>query len=1250
MATINRPTSSGNNPYKMKLDEGDINSFSVFVPDLQMVRKYPKPTTDDEVDYDVHVNVRQNPPEDYYLNHEPNVMLLKAWKAADSYMKHGQQAMKLLATAPDVALGFSKDISPEELEKTYKSWYDLWRESPVGKKVAVSQYAPEELAKNPGLYFVPWFAFEFLPSEVIEAASKPSTYVTMYSAGKVMQKFGPRLMNKLVQKLPKSLTKERFLGEIFRTEKALAPEFETLGIRPNAPMKDVKAAYRNQSLKAHPDRGGSGEKMTAVNDAYTKIMRERTKWVNKFYRLFQESSLNKPAGVRPKLNLSSESGMADLVPFNEGDLAKIGKDVVKILKISGESALVNQAGKQVMVALKQLKPYEVENPEKPAGNKPGDVVKDKAGKPIEVGEVPAVEPGKEKWSPLDKIIQPQYKGKLMFMGTSEDFSPGTKPIISLFKHKDTRRYLNVDEEGNTYKYAGGKYVQVSPKKAIKDVYEDTADMAWKGESAYSEDFKPVSKAESGNVPDYRVPKFKSTEQAEAFGAAANSEQVKEMKDLMDMNEVRLKELRAKGENRTDAEDAEALALASEQQLLKEGLKKVPPPLPKPMVNTKNLDVTPEGEEALKKATAEISDEIEQGVGKRLTHNEVLDKAAQVDALTKQYGRAEMENLFAQVTNARERLAYLANKNELTPEFIEALKVVKSAGMFFGRGLESQKIFAKAAENAPMEKIVSKMIDLGNNADEILTAAEGVDFNDAKQVADFYRSKVPASFWEQLDEYAYMNILSSPKTHLVNILSTAANVAAVRPATIAATAMVESVGKALFGTTKKVFLSDVPKYYQGFFSAAPQAFAVGSDIMAGKVFAERPDVTAHLPTQANWIKYATFGLGKYVLRALEAEDVVLRAMAEAGERAIMMARQTGEVSPEELKAMNQEARRISSYMVFRSPLDPLNETGQGQLLSDIDRLTSLVYSLRSTSIGGVPIFPWFIRFVQTPMNIVKQGIEGSPLGFATLYGNTNKSEQIGKAMLGSLVFAAGSALAMNGRVTWAFPKNAKDRDVFHAAGMQPYSINVAPEGEKPVWVSFSKAVPAVAFPLAMSAALHYYWQESPAALSDSVMAKLVKSMGGMMQFFGDQSYVEPLGNLFKMINGEPQAMGNLFSGLPEQMIPLSSLQGWVNTILDPYYRKPARGFTLESIGDRMQKKFIGTTPLVPTASDLTGMPAKNKHRVINSFLPTPLSEGNPEFDNLYRELQKHRQLENKMNEDQETIKKKLQDELAKGAKK
>ncbi len=49
----------------------------------------------------------------------------------------------------------------------------------------------------------------------------------------------------------------------------------TLGITPEATLKDIKAAFRAKALVTHPDQGGDAEAFQRVQEAYTEALRRR---------------------------------------------------------------------------------------------------------------------------------------------------------------------------------------------------------------------------------------------------------------------------------------------------------------------------------------------------------------------------------------------------------------------------------------------------------------------------------------------------------------------------------------------------------------------------------------------------------------------------------------------------------------------------------------------------------------------------------------------------------------------------------------------------------------------------------------------------------------------------------------------------------------------------------------------------------------------------------------------------------------
>jgi hypothetical protein len=78
------------------------------------------------------------------------------------------------------------------------------------------------------------------------------------------------------------LNEKRGLGEVIQDAylqlagpaQAIDP-YELLGIRPDAPIEVVEAAYKAKARTAHPDQGGSQEQMKQLNEAVETIRKEK---------------------------------------------------------------------------------------------------------------------------------------------------------------------------------------------------------------------------------------------------------------------------------------------------------------------------------------------------------------------------------------------------------------------------------------------------------------------------------------------------------------------------------------------------------------------------------------------------------------------------------------------------------------------------------------------------------------------------------------------------------------------------------------------------------------------------------------------------------------------------------------------------------------------------------------------------------------------------------------------------------------
>jgi hypothetical protein len=75
----------------------------------------------------------------------------------------------------------------------------------------------------------------------------------------------------------------------------------------------------------------------------------------------------------------------------------------------------------------------------------------------------AIEVGKPDWRPLEGAMPPEYCEDYMYMGKVGD--------IVLYKHRLTRRYLNIDAvTGKFYRCANDNYVEIDRRQALDSVY------------------------------------------------------------------------------------------------------------------------------------------------------------------------------------------------------------------------------------------------------------------------------------------------------------------------------------------------------------------------------------------------------------------------------------------------------------------------------------------------------------------------------------------------------------------------------------------------------------------------------------------------------------------------------------------------------------------------------------------------------------------------------------------------------------
>lgn len=553
--------------------------------------------------------------------------------------------------------------------------------------------------------------------------------------------------------------------------------------------------------------------------------------------------------------------------------------------------------------------------------------------------------------------------------------------------------------------------------------------------------------------------------------------------------------------------------------------------------------------------------------------------------------------------------------------IEVLEALDKQGRDAGRLIQSLSLWNKLSPEG-MLRFAQKTFDQANKrftklgkveltpelAGEISTKmstvqkmADGPEKTAAtKEVLDLITSKIPNSVSELIDAYRYQNMLSGPNTQLRNIYGNFFQGGVLRPATLPFEVVNDFVTSTLRGKERTRYLSEVPTYLRTFYGSVPEASKSFWDSMKGtEVDVKRLDLNRSARAKVPAVLTV-------VPRFMEGMDRFFTTMIRNAETARLMS--TG---MDEKQAL-EEANKAAETLLYRSSLDPSNKSGQGYLSSGIDKTVSWIQK------SPIPGMRWFIPFISTPTNALKQLIEYTPgVGLANLPGNDKKAQLLAKQMLAGTVAMGGMQLAMEGRATWAAPTDPKEKELFYASGRKPYSIKVGD-----AWVPMSYFGP-LAGAFALPAAVNYYQNESKEALTDSQLSKLTKIAGANLEFISQQSFLQNLGTVVDIMRGDIDAsIENTVGFTAGQLVPLSGLVRYINKMVDPVYRK-AGGFK-----ESMMKDIPGLSQNLEAYTNPDG--TVSTRLPVNLALPFDIGKARGEYDLALEQRQEYNQQRNILN--------------------
>lgn len=648
----------------------------------------------------------------------------------------------------------------------------------------------------------------------------------------------------------------------------------------------------------------------------------------------------------------------------------------------------------------------------------------------------------------------------------------------------------------------------------------------------------------------------------------------------------------------------------------------PQPIPKDVsayYNVDRLKINDQGKQAIKDEIQKNGARLEQVVGKRLKHKEILDLAQESsEVLNKTVTREETAAKIAANLNLRREIAKTAMTGKIKDPkaFMDAWLKDKSIGEDIARQLEARKINADPKETRAIKAVLDSIYKQNKNTDEIAKAMEGVDFNDPKQMAEFYRKFVKANATEWIDALRYNSMLSSPTTHFVNISSNFQGTGILTPIEKTVTGMVDATRSALTGKPRQYAIGEGAAYAKGYYRNIATAAKRFISVMKGtKTFEYNPDlpVTSQMDLATSKGGRIVEKTLKYPTRLLEATDQFFSAMTEGGVESSLAYRASKGIGSADDVAQ-EAAKRL-----FRGEL---HSAEQGYVLNAIDDVTGAISRLRhSDNPVTSTIAKFTLPFIRTPTNLLKQGIEYSPMGLMTLPGAQNKTQQISKLIIGTASAAGAATLLGQDRLTWGEPINAKQKAAFRAAGRQPYSIKI---GNK--WVSYSKLHPAFAFNFALIAAIDDAKKNQ--RLDDSEADNILGAFSKFGSFIADQSYLKNIGDFVGSVRGDAGGWSKLVGNYPQQLIPFRALMGYVERFVDPNQRQADPDGTflekqMQQITGQIpwlaeQDIYVGGKRLTPIERrNQFDQPIKNSERAWNLISPNRITDVDPTHEGLWK---------------------------------
>jgi hypothetical protein len=228
----------------------------------------------------------------------------------------------------------------------------------------------------------------------------------------------------------------------------------------------------------------------------------------------------------------------------------------------------------------------------------------------------------------------------------------------------------------------------------------------------------------------------------------------------------------------------------------------------------------------------------------------------------------------------------------------------------------------------------------------------------------------------------------------------------------------------------------------------------------------------------------------------------------------------------------------------------------------------------------PVLKVVFPFVQTPANILKFAFSRSPLALlskserSVLTGKQGKEAQdmaISRMVMGSSIMGLAGYLAAEGLITGGAPSDPRERALWYARGMQPYSVRVGDN-----WLAYARMEPT-AILFGMTADMISLLD---AVEGDPELDNWFKGVvGGMTRNLLSKTYLKGLSDLILAVT-DPERYGDRYAqSFTGTLVPTGIAQ--IQRAQDPYLRYTT------SIYERIMSRLPWQAGQLPRRVDIFG---------------------------------------------------------------